>query len=68
VAHAAWRLREQAGQIVWETRGAASDWTVLFAEDAPFPPTALGVYLIAGSSSPTVGAGQARFDDLNLVP
>lgn len=66
-SHAAWRIREQGGQVVWETKGAGG-WSVLFSEAAPFPPTALGVYLIAGSEVATASAGQARFDDLNLVP
>ena len=66
-AHAWWRIRHAAGNVVWETSADGLTWTNRWSVATPFPVTALSAYMICGAWG-SESAANAYVDNFNVSP
>jgi hypothetical protein len=66
--HRWWRMREQAGQMLWQTSPDGTIWSTAVQLPNPFPVTALDVELGVGCGSQCATPPSASFDNYNLPP
>jgi hypothetical protein len=62
--HRFWRIREEAGQLYWETSPDRGTWTSFHDEPMPFAPEHVRGMLAIGGQQAT--ATEGRFGDVNL--
>ena len=67
LAHAWWRIRSDAGTIVWETSSDGNAWTNRWSVPTPFTITAMTVNLVCGYWG-TETAATLEVDSFNVVP
>jgi hypothetical protein len=65
VAHRYWQLREQGGQIFWETSPDQAAWTVRRQAASPFDVKWSRVTLFGGTYENQASPGQVAFDNFN---
>jgi hypothetical protein len=68
IAHAWWRIREQAGTLHFETSADGKLWKPFASTLAPFDPKGVTLAIGAGAYEVESDPGTAVFDDLNLPP
>ena len=61
-----WRLKEQAGNVYWETSSNGSGWATLLATGAPTDMSSVLVEMFGGTFMPVATPGLAEFDDLSV--
>jgi hypothetical protein len=64
--HDFWRIREDRGDLFWETSGNGENFVVRAQAPAPFEVTTVEVQLGAGTASSIPNPGSVGFDELNV--
>ena len=64
--HLHWRLREEAGRVIWETSPNKNNWLQQAEAPMPIPLDHVRVFAHAGTSAAVVAPGFAEIDELNV--
>lgn len=62
-----WRIRNEGGNILWETSVNGRSWSIERTLATPFAITTVGIQVGAGSFAADSAPGTATFDSFNLV-
>ena len=66
--HRWWRLRNHAGQFLWETSPDGRAWTTQASEPAESDPLVASIHVEAGTEGPDPAPGTAVLDNFNVPP